>query len=53
MKEKAFNHLKKQMYKLHHPHRQSGYIVKVDYQETVDVEGQTDWEMFYTPGPRQ
>ena len=34
-----FDHLKKQMFKLHHPHRQSGYIAKVDYQETMDAKG--------------
>jgi len=47
-----FNHLKKQMYKLHVQHRESGYITKVDYEETTDTEGISDWEMFYTPGPK-
>jgi hypothetical protein len=47
-----FDHVKKQMYKLHVLHRESGYIVKVDYQQTTDPEGQADWEMFYTPGPK-
>ena len=28
-----FDHVKKQMYKLHVPHRESGYITKVDYQQ--------------------
>ena len=40
------------MYKLHAPHRQSGYIAKVDYEQTADQEGNTDWAMFYTPGPK-
>lgn len=47
-----FDHVKKQMYKLHHPHRLSGYIVKVDYRGMVDVEDKPDWEMFYKPGPK-
>ncbi len=47
-----FNHVKKQMYKLHVPHRESGYVIKVGYQETTDNEGKADWEMFYTPGPK-
>ena len=47
-----FDHVKKQMYKVHLPHRQSGYISKVDYERTVDATGASDWEMFYTPGPK-
>jgi len=47
-----FDHVKKQMYKLHVTHRESGYITKVDYQETADSEGKADWEIFYTPGPK-
>ena len=47
-----FEHVKKQMYKVHVPHRDSGYITKVEYQPTTDSRGDTDWEMFYTPGPK-
>jgi hypothetical protein len=47
-----FDHVKKQMYKVHLPHRESGYIVKVDYDDATDIEGNPDWEMFYTPGPK-
>ena len=47
-----FNHVKKQMYKVHVPHRESGYITKVEYQHTTDTSGAGDWEMFYTPGPK-
>lgn len=47
-----FNHMKKQMYKVHLPHRESGYIVKVDYQETLDATANNDWEMLYTPGSK-
>ena len=47
-----FDHVKKQMYKLHIEHRESGYISKVEYQQATDPEGNADWEMFYTPGPK-
>lgn len=47
-----FDHAKKQMYKIHQPQRESGYIAKVDYQECADGEGKTDCEMLYTPGPK-
>lgn len=45
-----FEHVKKQMYKLHAPHRKSGYIGAVHFQEVTNSDGQIDWEMFYTPG---
>jgi hypothetical protein len=47
-----FNHEKKQINKQHEPHRESGYIAKIEYKETTDTEGNTNWEMFYTPGPK-
>jgi hypothetical protein len=45
-----YDHVKKQMYKLHAPHRRSGYITDVEFRELRDGEGKPDWEMFYTPG---
>jgi hypothetical protein len=47
-----YEHFKKQMYKVHKPHLTSGYIEKVEYQETMDDNGQLDWVMCYTPGPK-
>jgi hypothetical protein len=47
-----YDHVKKQMYKVHAPHRKSDYISAVEFRETVDKEGRPDWEMFYTPGRR-
>lgn len=47
-----FNHFKKQMYKVHRPHLQSGYLSAVRFEETSDDEGRADWIMFYTPGPK-
>lgn len=47
-----YEHFKKQMYKLHAPHKKSNYISTVEFRETTDAEGQLDWEMLYTPGRR-
>ena len=47
-----FEHVKKQMFKVHQPHRESGYIANVKYQTCADAQGQIDWEMLYTPGPK-
>jgi hypothetical protein len=47
-----YDHVKKQMYKVHFPHRQSDYISAVEFRETVDREGRPDWEMLYVPGAR-
>ena len=40
------------MTKVHRPHLQSGYISRVDYEQTVDRDGRPDWLMLYTPGPK-
>jgi hypothetical protein len=47
-----YDHVKKQMYKVHAPHRKSDYISAVEFRATEDREGRLDWEMFYTPGRR-
>lgn len=44
--------VQKQMYKLHRPHVKEGYLKDVRYRQTTDQDGQADWEIFYTPGPR-
>jgi hypothetical protein len=44
--------VRSQMNKLHRPHRQSGYLAKIDFQDTVDGEGRPDWAMLYVPGPK-
>jgi len=48
----TFDQVKKQMNKVHKPHRDSGYIVKVHYDQTTDEQGIIDWWMIYNPGPR-
>ncbi|HKX26904.1 MAG TPA: hypothetical protein VJ302_04345 [Blastocatellia bacterium] len=42
----------KQMYKLHKPHLDSGYLAKAEFERTVDDAGQPDWNIWYIPGPR-
>src|SRR5262249_7794546 len=41
---------KKQLYKVHKPHFDSGYLKAVDFEETTDANGVVDWMMWYTPG---
>lgn len=48
----TWEQVKKQMYKVHRPHIQSGYLARVHYEETVDAEGKIDWMMCYTCGPK-
>ena len=47
-----YEHVKKQMYKVHRPHLASGYITKVHYEATTDTDGLPDWLMHYTPGSK-
>lgn len=42
---------KKQLYKVHLPHKLSGYIAKVEFEASADAEGNPDWIMRYYPGP--
>jgi hypothetical protein len=44
--------VRSQMNKVHRPHKQSGYIAKVDFQQTTDSSGLPDWIMLYMPGPK-
>ena len=45
-----YDRVKKQMFKVHAPHRRSGYIRAVSFVATTDPEGRPDWVMLYTPG---
>jgi hypothetical protein len=47
-----FNQVKKQMHKIHAPHRKAGYLAGVAFEATTDREGRPDWMMAYTPGPK-
>lgn len=44
--------VRSQMNKVHRKHLQSGYILKVDWQQTTDGDGKPDWIMLYQPGPK-
>jgi len=46
-----WDHVKKQMYKVHLPHLRSGYVARIEYEAATDAEGRPDWTMYYTPGP--
>ncbi|HZG46464.1 MAG TPA: hypothetical protein VEZ41_09390, partial [Allosphingosinicella sp.] len=46
-----FDHVKKQMYKVHKPHLESGYLAKVSFEGMTDEAGNPDWWMYYVPGP--
>lgn len=41
-----------QMKRIHAPHLKSGYIGSVELEQTTDQDGNPDWTMLYTPGPR-
>ena len=47
-----YDHVKKQMYKVHKPHVASGYLEAVDYGATTDAAGRPDWVISYVPGPK-
>lgn len=47
-----WEHIKKQMYKLHRPHLASQYIEKIQFEKIVGEGGQSDWLMIYVPGIR-
>ena len=48
-----FDHVKKQMWKLHKPHLDSEYILRpVSLDPSTDADGKPDWTMSYIPGPK-
>lgn len=47
-----YEQVKKQMHKIHTPHKQAGYIASVEFQKTSDQNDRPDWMMVYTPGPK-
>jgi hypothetical protein len=44
--------VRSQMTKIHRPHRESGYIAKVNFDQITASDGQPDWIMLYQPGPK-
>jgi len=47
-----WEHVRKQMYKVHAPHLKSGYLAKVEFQELQSESGELDWLILYTPGSK-
>lgn len=47
-----WEHIKKQMYKLHRPHLASHYIEKIQFEKIIGAGGEPDWLMIYIPGIR-
>jgi hypothetical protein len=47
-----WDHIKKQMYKLHRSHLASHYIEKIQFEQQIGEDGQPDWLMIYVPGVR-
>ncbi len=47
-----WDHVKKQMYKLHRPHLAAQYIEKIQFEKIIGEGGQPDWLMIYIPGAR-
>jgi hypothetical protein len=47
-----WNNVRPQLARIHAPHKTSGYITKIDFQDTVDVDTKPDWIMLYQPGPK-
>jgi hypothetical protein len=47
-----WDHVKKQMYKIHRPHLAAQYIEKIQFEKLTGEGGQLDWMMIYVPGVR-
>src|SRR5262249_15253777 len=48
----GYEQVKKQMYKVHRPHLAAGDMTQVRSTATTDADGQPDWLLHYTPGPK-
>lgn len=47
-----YEHCRVQMYKVHKPHLDSGYLASVKCQETAAAGGRPDWTFWYVPGAK-
>jgi hypothetical protein len=47
-----YEHFRVQMYKVHKPHLDSGYLKSVHLESATDGEGKPDWVLSYVPGPK-
>ena len=44
--------MSKQMHKVHQPHLESGYLAAAQTERLLNEEGEPDWLLRYTPGPK-
>ena len=44
--------VRKQLHKIHAPHLKAGYIKQAELELMIDENGDTDWIIWYTPGPK-
>lgn len=51
-RQKDWEHARKQLAKIHAPHKKSGYIASVEFNDAVSCDGTPDWIMCYQPGPK-
>lgn len=51
-RHEAWESVRSQMNKLHAPHKKSGYIASVEFEQTLDRNGKSDWTMSYAPGEK-
>ena len=47
-----FWRMRRQMEKLHRPHRTSGYLAGIEYEPTTHRDGRPDWTLVYKPGTK-
>src|SRR5512135_787067 len=47
-----WDQVRPQMARIHRPHLKSGYLGSVEFEQTAAPDGQADWVMHYTPGPK-
>lgn len=47
-----WDQVRPQMARVHRPHLKSGYIESVEFEQTAERDGNSDWLMVYVPGPK-
>jgi hypothetical protein len=47
-----WNIVRPQLARIHAPHKKSGYVGKIDFQDTTDSDGKPDWIILYQPGTK-
>lgn len=51
-RHEEWENVRSQMNKIHAPHKESGYIASVEFEEIFENDGRSDWIMIYTPGEK-